>query len=623
MKPKRFISVILVILSLFTALSASARETMPYAITVDLTNQIVTIYSTADGSIVRQMLCSTAKPGCNTPEGVFEMPQKRRKTERQKWYYIAYYRDYVQWSSRITGNILFHSLPYTAKDEATLQLAEAEQFGYPASHGCIRLLNDDSKFIAQNCLPGTMVRIYSGEEPQPELRELLFEGSYTKESGLTYEQFLGMPEDPNVLGRFSSGQDVENLQYRLRALGFYADEITGIYGTSTITAVKQLQKKLDCDQNGQVDPILWTLIFSSDAPIGTGVTIAEGMSGPIVRQLQENLAELMVYEGEIDGIYDVEVIEAVAVFQSAYGYVIESGASPIVQQAIAYEASNLKEYFAGKRFTCEKLSESVPMASISANARVRVRSGPTTDSEPLDRVSSGEQVLILEPGERWSKVQHGSTVGYINNKYLVSAPVETFTLHYSAAGSSSEYVIGTSSDEIPANAFSQRLATDSGAAFRTFATVSTGSDETKLNLRDMPASDGAILAEIDNGAVLKVHNIGDEWTYVGSEFGHGFLMNQYLDYHTETIEVAQEEESSDVVEEITDQSVAATVNAPTGYAEIFDVDSDDANKVGILPHSTEITLLALDDGWCLIDYNGHRGYMHEENVNYDPDDLEL
>ena len=40
------------------------------------------------------------------------------------------------------------------------------------------------------------------------------------------------------------------------------------------------------------------------------VTITEGMSGPLVRSLQENLAALELYTGEIDSIYDVDVIES-------------------------------------------------------------------------------------------------------------------------------------------------------------------------------------------------------------------------------------------------------------------------------------------------------------------------
>ena len=40
---------------------AKTKYKMPYYITVDLTNQIVTVYNTADDSIARQMLCSSGQ----------------------------------------------------------------------------------------------------------------------------------------------------------------------------------------------------------------------------------------------------------------------------------------------------------------------------------------------------------------------------------------------------------------------------------------------------------------------------------------------------------------------------------------------------------------------------------
>ena len=54
-----FFLAIVVGIGILPAFSAAHAEDMPYAIAVDLTNQIVTVYSTADGRVVRQMLCST------------------------------------------------------------------------------------------------------------------------------------------------------------------------------------------------------------------------------------------------------------------------------------------------------------------------------------------------------------------------------------------------------------------------------------------------------------------------------------------------------------------------------------------------------------------------------------
>ena len=82
-----FFLAIVVGIGILPAFSAAHAEDMPYAIAVDLTNQIVTVYSTADGCVVRQMLCST---GLNdsTPEGTYTLPEKQRSSECEEWYYF-------------------------------------------------------------------------------------------------------------------------------------------------------------------------------------------------------------------------------------------------------------------------------------------------------------------------------------------------------------------------------------------------------------------------------------------------------------------------------------------------------------------------------------------------------
>ena len=76
MKLRRFISILLAILLLASCAPAFAGSEVPYYITVDLTNQIVTIYSTQTNEIVRQMLCSSGLED-STPTGNFTMPKSK------------------------------------------------------------------------------------------------------------------------------------------------------------------------------------------------------------------------------------------------------------------------------------------------------------------------------------------------------------------------------------------------------------------------------------------------------------------------------------------------------------------------------------------------------------------
>ena len=74
---------------------------------------------------------------------------------------------YGQYSTRIVGNILFHSVPYTSASPDCLEYWEFDKLGTKASAGCVRLMVADAKWIFYNCQPGTMVEFYSDADPGP------------------------------------------------------------------------------------------------------------------------------------------------------------------------------------------------------------------------------------------------------------------------------------------------------------------------------------------------------------------------------------------------------------------------------------------------------------------------
>lgn len=72
---------------------------------------------------------------------------------------------YGQYCSSIGGNYLFHSVPYTARNESSLDSAEYIKLGSPASHGCIRMCVRDCKWIFDNAPIGTQVNIVNAKGP--------------------------------------------------------------------------------------------------------------------------------------------------------------------------------------------------------------------------------------------------------------------------------------------------------------------------------------------------------------------------------------------------------------------------------------------------------------------------
>ena len=142
----------------------STDSTMPYYIKVNISQNVVNIYKkdeNGDYSILETtMLCST---GTATPKSgkKFKITSYRTLWNKLKG------NVYGQYAVQIYGNILFHSVPYTKRDNSSLEYWEFDKLGEKASLGCIRLCVADAKWIYDNVWTGTIVEFYEDEEPGP------------------------------------------------------------------------------------------------------------------------------------------------------------------------------------------------------------------------------------------------------------------------------------------------------------------------------------------------------------------------------------------------------------------------------------------------------------------------
>ncbi len=160
---KRIIPAVLIfIMSASGVCFAQTQNTQyQYSIDVNLDNNQVLVYKKdKNGEYTipyKSFVCSV---GEETPEGVFYTSDKYEWRE-------LFGNVYGQYATRITGHILFHSVPYLKTDKSTLEYEEYNKLGQTASMGCIRLCVADVKWIYDNCPSGTKVRIFKSTEPMP------------------------------------------------------------------------------------------------------------------------------------------------------------------------------------------------------------------------------------------------------------------------------------------------------------------------------------------------------------------------------------------------------------------------------------------------------------------------
>ena len=135
-----------------------------YSINVNRLQNCVTVYTyDKNGNYtvpVRAMICSCGMKK-STITGEFDIYFK------SEWHAL-YNNVYGQYISGISGDFLFHSVPYaTMEKNDSLEIEEFNKLGQEASMGCVRLAVEDTKWIYENCPIGTHVKIYDSDKPEP------------------------------------------------------------------------------------------------------------------------------------------------------------------------------------------------------------------------------------------------------------------------------------------------------------------------------------------------------------------------------------------------------------------------------------------------------------------------
>lgn len=143
--------------------NAIEGEGYDYYVKVNYLANTVTVYGRGESGKfdqpVRAMICSTGEA---TPvSGTF------RPGWRLEWRDL-FYGVYGHYVIQITGNILFHSVPYQVKyDSGSLEYWEFDKLGTSASAGCVRLQVKDAIWLYDNFFSIYAVEFYGDEDPGP------------------------------------------------------------------------------------------------------------------------------------------------------------------------------------------------------------------------------------------------------------------------------------------------------------------------------------------------------------------------------------------------------------------------------------------------------------------------
>ena len=133
-----------------------------YKLLVDKYYQFVTVFkknSSGKYVVCRYMPCSTGSPYTPTRVGTYKIKDVKYRFKAFEDFACA-----AQYWTLIAGETYFHSVQYFREDADTIDNASYRAIGTAASHGCVRLLVPDARWIYYNIAPGTLVTITPGEK---------------------------------------------------------------------------------------------------------------------------------------------------------------------------------------------------------------------------------------------------------------------------------------------------------------------------------------------------------------------------------------------------------------------------------------------------------------------------
>ena len=135
-------------------------------------------------------------------------------------------------------------------------------------------------------------------------------------------QAIGVLADTYIrLG--STGSEVSDLQTALKALGYYAGDITGHAREKTVTAIKAFQSKYGLTADGVAGPDTLEKIQTVYSGSSSSASSASWIGANTVKEVQTMLKAIGLYTGEITGSIGSKTDAAIRSFQKKYGLTVD------------------------------------------------------------------------------------------------------------------------------------------------------------------------------------------------------------------------------------------------------------------------------------------------------------
>ena len=220
-----------------------------------------------------------------------------------------------------------------------------------------------------------------------------------------------------------------------------------------------------------------------------------------------------------------------------------------------------QEGFMMARYLNTAMNSQTATVRTNSGIGLNLREQPDMDGAILTSVKNGSEIVVLQKGKEWSRVQAGGQEGFMATRFLNfgNAPVKPST--------------------------------------GKLAVVSNPRDTQVLNLRQSPSLDAKVVDYYRNGVEVTILSAGDTWHKVQVEDGKiGYMMAKYLKVTGESGSVKPFQ--------------AKVINVNGGsYVNFRKAASLSAGIISRVDVGASVTVIEHGTDWCKVIVDGTEGYM--------------
>lgn len=226
----------------------------------------------------------------------------------------------------------------------------------------------------------------------------------------------------------------------------------------------------------------------------------------------------------------------------------------------------------------------------STTDNLNFRKEPSTDSEVIMAMQTGEESELIEELDDWYKVEYKGLTGYVSKQYSKKVGEET-----------------------PAPVEQGKTTEQQGEV--TTITKSTITKDTKVKI--LPLIGSSDILELSNGKDVTVITKTGSWVYIQTSEISGWIREDCISSNTQTVNTNNNQNKNENTDTKTTTSEfkEKTAYINEAYVNVREKATTDSEVIKVLALNTEVTLIGEEGDWYKVKSGDDTGYISKPLVS--------